>query len=113
MGPKFTTSLVITPKLVILAHDIEVPMIIDFHSKRLCVEIPFFKKNHLGSKLNLIIILSFCVDTPIAIHALCHSCHPFPPFLVHVINSFIQIDCIPLMEIKVRPSQTLESFVQS
>jgi hypothetical protein len=54
--------------------------------------------------------LSFHGVIPIAILALCHSCHPSPLFLVHVVV-FYKMVYVSLMEIKVKLTQTLKSFV--
>jgi hypothetical protein len=55
-------------------------------------------------------ILSFRGGTSEFIHAFCHSCHPFPLFLVHVII-FYKMDYASLIEIEVIPTQILESLV--
>jgi len=83
-------------------------MLLKFHLIYIYIYIYIYSR----SKPSLTIILNFCVGTIIAIHALPLSCHPFLPCLVYLINSFMQMDYTSLMEIKVRPSQTLELFVQ-
>ncbi len=53
--------------------------------------------------------ITFHGNTPTNSHALCHSCRPFPLFLVQVMV-FCKTNCASLIEIEGKPTHTLESI---